>query len=125
MGNFKIEDHSKIETGFSTPENYFEKLESIILHKIENKQVKVISIFQKPKYWLAAAAAIFVLGLFLNIFNYKSKDENHADEEFLISQTDLSTEELAEHLTENELKKLEENYSVSAAGINCKFTKNQ
>jgi len=125
MENFKIEDHSKIETGFSTPENYFENLESTILQKIENKQVKVFSIFLKPKYWIAAAAAIFVFGLFLNIFNYKSQEENFADEEFLTSQTDFSTEDLAEYLTENELKKLEENYNVSGPETTEVSTKNQ
>jgi|LauGreStaDraftv2_3_1035109.scaffolds.fasta_scaffold04657_4 hypothetical protein len=125
MENFKIEDHSKIETGFSTPENYFENLESTILQKIENKQVKVVSIFLKPKYWIAAAAAIFVFGLFLNIFNYKSQEENFADEEFLTSQTDFSTEDLAEYLTENELKKLEENYNVSGPETTEVSTKNQ
>ena len=112
MKNFKIEENSKIETGFSVPENYFENLESTILQKIENKEVKVISIFQKPKYWIAAVAAIFVFGLFLNIFNFNSNDENIASEEFLTSQTDITTEDLAEHLTENELKTLEENFNV-------------
>ena len=125
MENFKIEDHSKIETGFSTPENYFENLESTILQKIENKQLKVVSIFLKPKYWIAAAAAIFVFGLFLNIFNYKSQEENFADEEFLTSQTDLSTEDLAEHLTENELKRLEESYNIASLKTNDVTTKNQ
>jgi hypothetical protein len=125
MENFKIENHSKIETGFSTPENYFENLESTILQKIENKQVKVVSIFLKPKYWIAAAAAIFVFGLFLNIFTYKSQEENFADEEFLTSQTDFSTEDLAEYLTENELKKLEENYNVSGPETTEVSTKNQ
>jgi len=100
-------------------------LESTILQKIENKQVKVVSIFLKPKYWIAAAAAIFVFGLFLNIFNYKSQEENFADEEFLTSQTDFSTEDLAEYLTENELKKLEENYNVSGPETTEVSTKNQ
>lgn len=112
MTHFKIEENSKIATGFSVPENYFENLESTILQKIENKEVKVISIFQNPKYWIAGIAAIFVFGLFLNIFNFNSNDENIASEEFLTSQTDITTEDLAEQLTENELKTLEENFNV-------------
>jgi hypothetical protein len=125
MENFKIENHSKIETGFSTPENYFENLEATMLQKIENKQVKVFSIFLKPKYWMVAAAAIFIFGLFLNTYNYKSQEENFVDEEFLTSQTDFSTEDLAEYLTENELKKLEENYNVSGLETTDVSTKNQ
>lgn len=125
MENFKIENHSKIETGFSTPENYFENLEATILQKIENRQVKVFSIFLKPKYWMVAAAAIFIFGLFLNTHNYKSQEENFVDEEFLTSQTDFSTEDLAEYLTENELKKLEENYNVSGLETTDVSTKNQ
>lgn len=125
MENFKIENHSKIETGFSTPENYFENLEATILQKIENRQVKVFSIFLKPKYWMVAAATIFIFGLFLNTYNYKSQEENFVDEEFLTSQTDFSTEDLAEYLTENELKKLEENYNVSGLETTDVSTKNQ
>ena len=125
MENFKIEDHSKIETGFSTPENYFENLEATILQKIENKQVKVFSIFLKPKYWMVAAAAIFIFGLFLNTYNYKSQEENFVDEEFLTLQTDFSTEDLAEYLTENELKRLEESYNIASLKTNDVTTKNQ
>jgi hypothetical protein len=112
MKNFKIDENSKNETGFVIPDNYFENLESKIIKKIETKEVKVVSIFQKSKYWIAAIAAVFVMGLFLTIFDNNSSEETITNEDFLTSQTDLTTEDLAEHLTENDLKILEENLTI-------------
>ena len=109
MKNFKIDENSKKETGFAIPENYFENLESKIFNQIETQEVKVISIFQQSKYWITAIAAIFVIGLFFSISSKNKNEESVANEEFLISQTDLTTEDLAEYLTENDLKTLEEN----------------
>ena len=112
MKNFKIDENSKKETGFAVPENYFENLESKIFNRIETKEVKVISIFQQSKYWITAIAAIFIIGLFFSISSKNKNEESVANEEFLISQTDLTTEDLAEYLTENDLKTLEENLTV-------------
>ena len=112
MKNFKIDENSKKETGFAIPENYFENLESKIFNRIETQEVKVISIFQQSKYWITAIAAIFVIGLFFSISSKNKNEESVANEEFLISQTDLTTEDLAEYLTENDLKTLEENLTV-------------
>lgn len=112
MKKFKIDEYSKKETGFAVPENYFENLESRIFNLIETREVKVISIFQQPKYWITAIAAIFIIGLFFSISFNNSNDESFANEEFLTTQTDLTTEDLAEHLTENDLKTLEENLTV-------------
>ena len=112
MKNFKIDENSKKETGFAIPENYFENLESKIFNQIETQEVKVISIFQQSKYWITAIAAIFVIGLFFSISSKNKNEESVENEEFLISQTDLTTEDLAEYLTENDLKTLEENLTV-------------
>ena len=112
MKNFKIDENSKKETGFAIPENYFENLESKIFNRIKTKEVKVISIFQQSKYWITAIAAIFVIGLFFSISSKNKNEESVENEEFLTSQTDLTTEDLAEYLTENDLKTLEENLTV-------------
>ena len=98
MKNFKIDENSKKETGFAIPENYFENLESEIFNRIKTKEVKVISIFQQSKYWITAIAAIFVIGLFFSISSKNKNEESVANEEFLTSQTDLTTEDLAEYL---------------------------
>ena len=112
MRNFKLEENSKIKTGFVIPENYFENLELQIMKKIPEKEVKIISIFQKSKYWVSAIAAILVIGLFFTILNKNPNDETIANEDFLISQTDLTTEDLVDHLTENDIKNLEENLTI-------------
>ena len=112
MRNFKLDENSKIQTGFSIPENYFENFDLKISGEMRKKEVKVISIFQKSKYWISAIAAILVVGLFFTFLNKNQSEENIANEDFLTSQTDLSTEDLVEHLTENDIKILEENLNV-------------
>ena len=112
MKNFIIDENSKKETGFAVPENYFENLESRTFNRIETQEVKVFSIFQQPKYWITAIAAIFIIGLFFSNSFKNLNEESVANEEFLTSQTDLTTEDLAEYLTENDLKTLEENLTI-------------
>jgi hypothetical protein len=109
MENFKLDEKSKIQTGFIAPENYFENLQSKIRNRIPEKEVKVISLYQKAKYLVASIAAIFIMGLFLNIFNNNSQENTMENEDFLTSQTDLSTEDLVEYLTETDIKTLETN----------------
>lgn len=80
MKKFKIDEYSKKETGFAVPENYFENLESRIFNLIETREVKVISIFQQPKYWITAIAAIFIIGLFFSrnvCFFYRKFYQKH------------------------------------------------
>ena len=112
MENFKIDENSKIKTGFVVPENYFENLESSIFTTRDATKIKVISIFKQSKYWIAAIAAIFIFGIFISIYTNKTSQESYEEEEFLTSQTDLSTEDLVDQLTENDLKTLEENLTI-------------
>ena len=84
MENFKIDENSKIKTGFVVPENYFENLESSIFTTRDATKIKVISIFKQSKYWIAAIAAIFIFGIFISIYTNKTSQESYEEEEFFL-----------------------------------------
>ena len=53
MKAFKLDNEPKIESGFKTPDNYFENFQSAMIEKLSKepviKETKVISIFRKRK----------------------------------------------------------------------------
>jgi hypothetical protein len=102
MKIFKLENETKIETGFKTPENYFENFSSQFLQNLPkeetSKEVKVISIFRKRKTILMAIAAVLILALMIPILyttDTKNKEldsatlENYLAEESNINQYEL------------------------------------
>lgn len=56
----------KNKTGFKTPEGYFDSFEEQLLNKIKKTEPKVISFFNKKKfYYVASIAAILIFSLFV------------------------------------------------------------
>lgn len=58
-----LEDSYKGDSGFTVPQDYMNSLEDQILSKVENKKPrgKLISLFNNPKnYYAAAVAAVFI-----------------------------------------------------------------
>ena len=49
MKDFKLDNHPKINSGFKTPDHYFDDFSEKILHRLEEKESKVISIFYRRK----------------------------------------------------------------------------
>ena len=49
MKTFKLENEPKIESGFKTPDHYFEDFSAKIMQQLPENEPKVISIFQKRK----------------------------------------------------------------------------
>ncbi|PKB15388.1 hypothetical protein [Flavobacterium sp. 5] len=105
MKPFKLDDVPKIESGFKTPDNYFENLSTILLEKISQEPIvrepKVLSIFRKRKAVLFAVAAVLMLALMIPILyqSYtKSKDidsitiENYLAEEGHLNQDEIISE---------------------------------
>ena len=75
MKDFKLDNHPKINSGFKTPDHYFDDFSEKILHRLEEKESKVISIFSRRKNWLYACAAILVLALSLPSFFQNQTNE--------------------------------------------------
>ncbi|HSD07247.1 hypothetical protein [Flavobacterium sp.] len=93
MTSFKLDNHPKIESGFKTPDNYFENFQAKVLDKLSNepiaKESKVISIFRKRKRVLLAVAAVLTLALMIPML-YQSHSENK----------DLDSKTIENYLTE-------------------------
>lgn len=79
MKTFKLENESKIETGFKIPANYFDDLSLKIMEQIPASEPKVISIFQKRKGLFMMAAAILILALMVPVFNNLSTTKKELD----------------------------------------------
>ena len=105
MKPFKLDNTPKIESGFKTPDNYFENFQASLIEKLANEPIveetKVISIFKKRRTVLLAIAAVFTIALMIPIAyqSYsKSKDldsatiENYLTEEDHINQDEIINE---------------------------------
>ncbi|MFV8354006.1 hypothetical protein [Flavobacterium sp.] len=79
MKTFKVENEPKIETGFITPEHYFENFSIKMMEQLPNNEPKVISIFQKRKNIFMLVAAVLVLALMIPILNYSTENSKDLD----------------------------------------------
>ena len=79
MKTFKVENEPKIETGFITPEHYFENFSIKMMEQLPNNEPKVISIFQKRKNIFMLVAAVLVIALMIPILNYSTENSKNLD----------------------------------------------
>ncbi len=112
MKEFKFDNHPKINTGFSVPENYFENFSAKLLQELPKNEPKVISFYQKKKKLLFAAAAIFILALSIPIYTalFSSSQEldNASIENYLAYQQNITQYELISELEDEDLLTLNE-----------------
>jgi len=101
MKTFKLDNEPKIDSGFKTPDNYFENFSVNLIQNLQEpvtKETKVISIFRKRKKILMAIAAVLILALTTPIVykaNTKSTDLDSATlENYLAEETNLNQDEL-------------------------------
>jgi hypothetical protein len=102
MKTFKLDNEPKIDSGFKTPDNYFENFSANLLQKLSEEsaveETKVISIFRKRKNVLMAIAAVLLLALMIPIAyqaNTKNKEVDVATlENYLAEETNLNQDEL-------------------------------
>nr|WP_315176993.1 hypothetical protein [uncultured Flavobacterium sp.] len=79
MKTFKLDNEPKIETGFKTPDHYFENFSIKMMEQLPKNEPKVISIFQKRKTLIMMAAAILVLALMIPILSPSSTNTKELD----------------------------------------------
>ncbi len=79
MKTFKLENEPKIETGFKTPEHYFENFSIKMMEQLPNNKPKVISIFQKRKNIFVLIAAVLVVALMIPILNPSTENSKDLD----------------------------------------------
>jgi hypothetical protein len=103
----KVTSLETMESGFKTPKNYFNTVEDIIINEVsEQKDVKVISIFNKKNMIYVTSIAAAVLLLFnLSIFDKNPSFDNLDSEtvENYFLNENISSYEIASVLSDDEL----------------------
>lgn len=115
MKQFDLNNDPKIETGFKIPENYFEQFEAKIMAQLPAKEVKVISIFQKRKFWYGAVAAVFVLGISVPLYLNSLKESTATTYEYLAQESNLTTDDIAMHLSDEDITEIEASLDLYTA----------
>ena len=112
MKEFKLDNNPKISAGFSVPENYFENFSAKLLQEIPKEEPKVISLFQKRKKLLFAAAAVLIVALSLPIYNSFIKTNQELDnasiENYLAYQPNITQYDLISEMESDDLLTLNE-----------------
>jgi hypothetical protein len=112
MKQFDLDNDPKIDSGFRIPENYFEQFEAKMMSQLHEKEVKVISIFETRRFWFSAVAAVFVIGLFTTMYLNNTKTENISTEDYLACATTISTEDIIENLSDDDITAIEESLDL-------------
>lgn len=112
MKRFDLDNDPKIDTGFKVPDDYFAKFEAKIMNQLPEKEARVIPLFQTRKFWLSAVAAIFVLGVFTTFYISFSKTDELVTEEYLAYETSITTEDIIENLSDEDITAIEESLDL-------------
>lgn len=106
----------KVTTGFKIPEHYFEQFEAKMMEKIPvQKEVKVVSLFYNKQVWISSIAALLLLTIAIPVYFNMAK-ESSLDAitiENYLSQQNVGTTELTQHLTDEDISSLENNLSLN------------
>ena len=112
MKQYDLENDEKIKSGFVIPEQFFEDFEANILNKINKKEVEIISMYHKPKFWISGIAAIFIISL-CTTFYYSSQDLNkNQNDDLLAFENNITNEDIIEHLTDEDITAIEQSILV-------------
>ena len=112
MNMKKIDLHNdpKIESGFRIPDNYFDSFEDRIMQQVltEEKETKVIAIWQRQSFWISSVAAVFVLSFGIWMYFVQNNAETTlSTSDYLAYESDLTTEDIAAHLTDEDIASIE------------------
>ena len=121
MKNFKLGNEPKITPGFTTPDGYFDTFSEKVLAQLPKQEPKVISIFSSKKVWYFAAAAILILMLSIPLFTKYSTQQEEIDlatlENYIAYQSNISEEEIANLLEQDDLDKMKLDFNIDDAAI--------
>ena len=110
MEKDKLNTKSKITSGFSTPENYFDDFSEKVLQQLHQKEVKVIPFYKRNKTISLAAAAVIGFALLIPIVNNYKANSNELDEatleNYLSYHSNISQYDLIQTLDDSDIEKL-------------------
>jgi hypothetical protein len=111
MKEFKLENTPKIETGFITPEYYFDDFSAKMLQQLsEEREIRVIPFFRNEKTMLMMVAAVIVMGLVIPLLytftiNSKKADQNIL-ENYITYHSNINQYDLIEELDLEAISKI-------------------
>jgi hypothetical protein len=123
MKAFKLESEPKTESGFKTPENYFENFSEKVMQQLPEKETGVISLYHKNKRIFMAVAAILILALFVPFFNTTPTNSNSdaidavALENYLSYQSNINQYDLINDLEYDEIDNIKTTVVLEDATI--------
>ena len=121
MKDFKLDNESKITSGFTIPDGYFDAFSEKILARLPKQEPKVISIFSSRKTWYFAAAAVLILMLSVPLYTKYATQKEEIDsstlENYLAYQSNISEEEIVNLLQQEDLDKMKVEFNVDDATI--------
>ena len=124
MKNFKLDNEKRITSGFKTPEGYFDNLTNRVMEQLPDNETKVVPLYKRVQKWYVRIAAILIIAIGTGIFfklNTSGNDVKQPDastiENYLVYQSDITNEDLYEHLDDNDIKILEESIQISNEAI--------
>nr|WP_314835324.1 hypothetical protein [uncultured Flavobacterium sp.] len=128
MKTFKLENEPKIESGFKTPDHYFEDFSAKIMQQLPENEPKVISIFQKRKNILFVVAAVLVLALMIPVYttlstNTKTLDETTL-ENYITYQSNVNQYDLISELELEDINKIKTTIPIEDEAIEDVLTTN-
>lgn len=111
MKTFKLENEPKIESGFKTPDNYFDTFSAKLMEQLPKEEPKTISIFAKRKTWMYAAAAVLVLALtipvvYTKFYSHSSEIDEATLENYISYHSTVSDADLVNLLDEKDIQKI-------------------
>jgi len=128
MKTFKLENETKIKTGFKTPENYFESFSARVMQQLPKEEPKTISIFSKRKPWSYVAAAVLVLALTIPVYNHfyghSSEIDDTTLENYIAYHSSVSDTDLVNLLDEEDIQKISIDLNLEDKTIENELTEN-
>jgi hypothetical protein len=116
MKEFKLENESKITTGFKTPDNYFNDFSAKVLDQINEGEVKVIPIYRRKKVLAMVAAAVVFIALMIPVVNNYQNTSKDLDantlETYLTYQSNLNQYDLINQLDTKDIESLNNNVAL-------------
>ena len=119
MKPFKLEEHSKIGTGFKIPDGYFDTVTEDVMQRLESEP-KVIALHRRKNNWIFAAAAVLVLSLTIPIINkFEEKDQLDAAEieSYLAYHAAISDDVIVDLLEKEDIKNIKIDYQLEDRSI--------
>ena len=110
MKEFKLDKEPKINTGFTTPEAYFDSFSESVFKQLPKSEAKEISLFKTRRKWYYAVAAVLVLMLSISLYIKYETNSNEIDsrilEDYITYHSSITEDEIVNLLETEDLEKM-------------------